>query len=619
MLVVCDIETEALHSPQTIWIIVCKEVDSGKVRIFRNPLKNPHKFKEYASQVTGWIGHNFISFDKPVIERLLNVTINPFSVIDTLIVSRLLNNNIAGGHSLEAWGERLGAPKIKFNDFSALTEEMEEYCIQDVETNYQLFLKFKKYIYNKQWTEALRLEHDIAYVCMDMNKNGFYFDIHKAKELHSSILSSLSDLDLEIQKAFPPRSTLVREVHPKATKHGTIHRGDFRWVADGDLTPFSVDAPFSLIEFNPFNPGSPKQIVERLNEAGWRPFEKTKGHILAEREGNEERLEHFRVYGWSVSEANLLTLPRTAPKASQSLVQRLLLDSRRSTLEEWFKAFSEADGRIHGTFNSIGAWTHRMSHAAPNMANIPAEPSLYAHEMRSLWCVPKGKLLVGVDAEGIQLRVLAHYINDPVFTNSVISGRKEDGTDPHTLNMKALGPVCKTRGDAKTFIYAFLLGAGTAKVAQILGCSTREAKEAVSQFIEAYPGLKDLKDNKIPRDADRGYFVGFDGRLVMCDSAHHMLAGYLQNGESVIMKRANILWRRKLEEEGISYKQVNFVHDEWQTEVDDDMEVAIKVAKIQADSLRQVGVDLKLNCPLAGSFINSHELPAIGNSWAETH
>jgi hypothetical protein len=98
-----------------------------------------------------------------------------------------------------------------------------------------------------------------------------------------------------------------------------------------------------------------------------------------------------------------------------------------------------------------------------------------------------------------------------------------------------------------------------------------------------------------------------------------MLAGYLQNGESVIMKRANILWRRKLEAEGIPYKQVNFVHDEWQTEVDDNMDTALMVARIQADSLRQVGIDLNLNCPLAGSFINSHELPAIGRSWAETH
>ena len=619
MFVVCDIETERLDNPQVIHIIVCKETETGKVHVFRQPQQDPKPFLNFASKVTCWIGHNFIGFDRVHLQRLTGVSIDPASVIDTLIISRLINYSIPGGHSLEAWGDRLGSPKIKFNDFSKLTPEMETYCIQDVETNYKLFLRFKPYCYSNQWTAALRLEHDIAYVCQDMQANGFHFNIEAAKALHKDILRKLETLDNELLSAFPPKASLVREITPRATKHGTLHRQDFRWLTDGDLTPYSVDSPFSLIEWVPFNPGSPKQIVERLNEAGWKPHEKTKGHILAEREGNVERLAYYATYGWKVSEANLTTLPQDAPEASRKLVQRLLLDSRRSTLEEWFKAFSEASGRIHGTFNHIGAWTHRMSHAGPNMANIPAHPSLYADEMRAMWDVPKDKLLVGVDAEGIQLRVLAHYMNDKKFTQSLIEGKKEEGTDPHTLNMKALGHVCKSREDAKTFIYAFLLGAGTAKVAQILGCTNREAKAAVAQFIERNPGLKRLKEEVIPRDAERGYFEGLDGRLVMCDSAHHMLAGYLQNGECVIMKRANILWRQRLREEGIPFMQVNFVHDEWQTEVDRDMALAKRVAEIQADSIRQVGLDLNLNCPMAGSFINTHKELAIGANWSLTH
>jgi DNA polymerase-1 len=501
--------------------------------------------------------------------------------------------------------------------------------------------KFKPYIYSPQWKDALRLEHDIAVICNEMSDNGFYFDIDKAKALHHEVCQRLEALDAELLTAFPPKVTFVREVTPRATKHGTLHRGDFKWWGSPDLTPFEVGCAFSIIDYEPFNPASPKQIVERLNDAGWQPFEKTKGHIFAERaramaartgkpqptkSGKlrtlaewEEQLAHYETYGWSISEDNLATLPHDAPEPARKLVERLTLANRRSTLEEWFAAYSEADGRIHGTFNHIGAWTHRMSHAGPNMANIPASPSLYAHEMRSMWCVPQDKYLVGVDADSIQLRILAHYMDDPLFTEALVNGQKEDGTDAHSMNQRALGGICKSRDDAKTFIYAWLLGAGTAKIAQILGCSQAEAREASQNFLDAYPGLKFLKDRIIPDDAERGYFTGIDGRLVLCQTEHLMLAGYLQNGESVVMKRANVLWRRRLIEERIDFKQVNFVHDEWQTEVLRDMKLATYVANIQADSIRIVGEQLKLRCPLAGSIIGGNKKLAIGDNWEMTH
>jgi len=574
---------------------------------------------EFAKRVSCWIGHNIIAYDLPQLARLIQLKVDYSQTIDTLVISKLLNCNLSGGHSLEAWGERLGSKKIHFSNFESFSKEMVEYCIQDVEVTHKLFLKFKDYIYSPMWKKALRVEHDLAVICKEMQDNGFYFDINSCLHLHKEICAELDALTKEMRSAFPPKTKLIKEVHPRSTAHGTIHRGDFRWLSDGNLTPYSVGSPFSLFEYEPFNPGSPKQIVERLNSAGWRPYEKTKGHIQAERERNTERLDYFRTYGWSVSEANLATLPKDAPEAAQKLVRWLLLDSRRSTLEEWQKAYSEVSGRIHGNFNHIGAWTHRMSHSAPNMANIPAGESLFAHEMRAMWCVPEGHYLVGVDADGIQLRILAHYMDDPEFTTALISGRKEDGTDAHSMNMRALGPVCKDRDTAKTFIYAWLLGAGTGKIAQILQCSTRDAKEAAENFINAYPSLKKLKREVIPDDAARGYFIGLDGRLVLCDNEHLMLAGYLQNGETVVMRHANVLWRKQLKEMKIPFWQVNFVHDEWQTETIGDLATAKIIAQVQADSIRIVGEQLGVRCPLAGSFMNSSKQDAIGRNWSYTH
>lgn len=806
MFVVVDTETEGLKNPQKLWLVVCTEVETEKVHVFRN-LHDPanhqdlQRFRTFSKTVSGWIGHNIIGFDWAVLDRLTGVTIPRDQVMDTLVISRLLNAGVQGGHSLEAIGERLGFHKISFSDFSQYSKEMEEYCIRDTLVTLKFYKSIEKYLYSSQWKDSLRLEHEIAFICEEMKTNGFFFNFKEAQGLYQEISLKVETLSNILSSSFLPKSSLVREIKPKATKHGTISKVDFRWT--DDLTPYQVDCPFSLIEWVPFNPGSPKQVVERLNEAGWSPYEKTKGHITAERECDHEKLAHYAIYGWKVSEENLKTLPNldylntwinychikipkhalnikelitkgilkeselqqekltietqkllgtdslkesmvlvsktlqkclisntdavqfventhdswliivtpqdayvdcsaiiatptwaglkntpsqqsaiSTNEAARKLVEWLTLNNRKTVLETWFKAItvhganSESKSklqsavqsmggfhtealstpsstiprtisesldqcvddalregslscRIHGTFTPIGAWTHRMSHSNPNMANIPAGDNLYAHEMRALWGVPKGKLLVGVDADGIQLRVLAHYMNDPEFTKALVAGRKEDGSDAHSMNMRALGPVCKDRDTAKTFIYAFLLGAGISKVAQILGCKNNEAKEAVSSFLNRITGLKYLKEEVIPRDAARGYFQGLDGRLVMCDSEHLMLAGYLQNGESVIMKRASLLWRKQLRESEFimeklkgdlsSIKLVNFVHDEWQLEVPDDLELATRIAEIQADAIRQVGEDLKLNCPMAGSIMNQHKQLAIGANWSITH
>ena len=190
--------------------------------------------------------------------------------------------------------------------------------------------------------------------------------------------------------------------------------------------------------------------------------------------------------------------------------------------------------------------------------------------------------------------------------------QKEDGTDIHNLNRAALVLSHLTRDDAKTFIYAWLLGAGNSKVGRILGCSTPAAKKAVGSFVERTKGLSKLKSGLIKRDAARGYFEGLDGRKVLCPSEYLMLAGYLQNGEAVIMKRANWLWDKWCTEEGLNYKQSNFVHDEWQTEVCGTYEEAQRVGELQCKSLVSVGEELGLFCPMSGET-------KIGRTWLDTH
>ena len=180
------------------------------------------------------------------------------------------------------------------------------------------------------------------------------------------------------------------------------------------------------------------------------------------------------------------------------------------------------------------------------------------------------------------------------------------------MNLRALALDHLTRDDAKTFIYAWLLGAGTGLVARILRTSNPNARFAVDSFIQNTRGLAELKDSRIKLDARRGWFAGLDGRKVLCDSAYLMLAGYLQNGEAVIMKHANRLWVNRAREEKINFKQVNFVHDEWQTECYGSMDMAERLGELQRQAIADVGAELGVKCPLAGST-------DIGKNWAETH
>lgn len=627
MIVLCDVETDSLD-PKKLWLIVAKDVETSTIYSFKNLHNNVSerkRFERFASKVTRWIGHNFLSFDRHAIHRFVpNVSIDIDDVTDTLIVSRLFNFNLEGGHSLGAYGRRFKAPKLDFKDFEGgYSKEMLTYCIQDVELTEKVWRYYRKFIENEEvWGEALRIEHFSDAMCTEMKQNGFVFDIDKARKIQEEVELEHGRLTKALEKEFLPKPTLRRVVAPKETKYGTISKQGFSWYDNtDDLSAFTAGASFSLIDWVDFNPASPKQVVSRLNAVGWKPTEKTKGHSAYlnprnKRQQTPERTAYFQEFGWKISEDNIATLPEDAPQAAKDLVKWLLLEGRKRTLTQWFNAYNSETHRIHGTFFHIGAWTGRMSHADPNMANTPSTDSKYHAEdlkayakhygtlMRSCWTVPEGSYLVGVDAKGIQLRILAHYMNDPEFTEALLEG------DIHALNTEKLGLRPEERPRGKTFIYAWLLGAGIGKVQSILNLTAKAAKAAVDQFIEGYPGLSNLK-KQITKDAHNGYFVGLDGRLVRVEQERLVLAGYLQNGESVIMKHALRWWYQKLTEMGINFRLVNFVHDEWAIETDT-KENAEVIKQTVEDSLEWVGKHFNLNIPMAGNG-------AIGTTWMDVH
>lgn len=564
MHVVCDIETDSLDATQILCIVV-KEIDSGAVKWWKAPYDD---FIEYSKTVTLWWGHNFLLFDAPVLRRLLNITIPVSSIRDTRVLSRLFHPAIGtklatdmekGGHSLADWGTRLRHPKMEWSDFSAFSDGLLKYCINDVE----LTDKLRRYLQErgKNYSElSINIEHEVSWILYQQQLNGFQYDVQKSLLLRAKLADENAKAEKEILSFFAPKVKKVAERK--------------KWTT---------------IKFETFNLASPKQVQERLAPY-WEPYVKTPAGQ------------------WKVCEENLATIRDDAPAPIRNLHKWSVLNKRLQALKTWLDASGE-DDRIHGVVESSGTWTYRAIHYDPNTANITGvktkkgEPALYGKECRELWTSRDGYCLVGTDAKSIQLRVLAHHIGHPAYIHEVVDG------DIHSKNMEYMEGRCPTRAQAKTFIYAWLLGAGYGKLSSVLGCSKEEAYTAVNLMINRTPGLTEFLDKKRVL-ASFGWTRGLDGRVLFLPSEHLALTAFLQEGESTVMKLANILWHKKATELGLDFKQVAFVHDEWQTEVRQDQ--AVQLGELQIQALRDTTKILNLKCPMDGEY-------RVGKNWAETH
>ena len=548
MQIILDIETNSTHDK--IWMCVTRKV-GGEVTVW----KEASGLQKYLDSCDLIIMHNGICFDAPVLRRSWNITMKQSQMYDTLVSSRLLNPSLEGGHSLEAWGQRLGFPKGDFKDWDAgYSPEMEAYCIQDTLVTEKLYKHLTAELIAKKFEErSIKLEHDVQTIIAKQEENGFKLNEKEAITLLSTLQAKLVVLETELQNIFPTKT--IRRVSEKTGK---------------ELTP----------KVEPFNPGSRKQIGERLIEKGWKPEKFTETGQPIVDEGTLEGLDF--------------------PEA-KAISEYLLLQKRIAQIDSWLKTVGK-DGRVHGRVITNGAVTGRMTHHSPNMAQVPSCGSPYGEECRDLWIVEKGYKLVGIDASGLELRMLAHYMQDDAYIYEVTQG------DIHTANQKAAG--LETRAQAKTFIYAFLYGAGAAKIGKVVGAGAQEGQKLIDSFLENTPTLDVLRKKVANICKLSGSLPGLDGRRLHVRSDHAALNTLLQGAGAIVMKQALVLLDTRLQQLDIDYKFVANVHDEWQIEVAEDY--ADMVGKLGVRAIEDAGRVLNMRCPLTGEY-------KVGNSWKETH
>lgn len=594
---VIDLEANGLN-PDRIWCIVAIDYDTTEEFYFKEETLND--FIQFATRINYCIGHNFIGYDWGVLNKCLRQgLLTRGQIIDTVVLSRLFNPVRNGGHSLENFGVLFNSAKIEHEDWSQYSEEMLQRCIQDT----RLTVKLYSYLLNegKVFSKmSIQLEHSVQFILEEQKRFGFYIDTEKAMQIRIECLSKMSEIEQDIATSFKPKPKPLRLVTPKIKKDG-----NYSTVGLRNFNLNEIGGSFTLIEYEKFNLGSPKQVVERMEGYGWKPVVFNKPSALMQAKGIKQGSPN-------ICEENINTLPDTAPKSAKSISTYLMCKNRANLVEQWFKAIGN-DNRIHGTMFATGAITNRCAHINPNMGNIPSlDPDKfgiegrYGYECREAFTVADtiNRRLVGVDAKAIQLRVLAHYIDDPDYTDALVNG------DPHTFNQKILGfTSADGRARAKTFIYAFLLGAGDYKLGKIVDGTTKDGKELRERFLSSMTGLKQLR-LQCEDDARRGYMIGLDGRLIPVKSAHFALSSYLQGGEAVIMKAALVMWYNKVKQLKLDAMPVAFVHDEFQIECHKD--IALQVGDIVIESIRNTGKLFNLNCPMDGEA-------KIGLSWAGTH
>ncbi len=595
-----DIETDNLYDKVTLThCIVIHDITSQQTFTY-----GPDRIAaalDHLATADVLIGHNVIFYDLPVLVKLYPEFKHNARVIDTLICTRLIwpkellydldieqypqvPKNLRGSASLKAWGWRLADHKIDFKDFKEYSQEMLDYCVQDVQVTKKLWEHIVKQNYQQA---ALKLEHDFALAINKQIRAGIPFDVDAAIDLVDDLRAKETELVQHLKEIFP------------AIKHETV----FIPKVNNTKRGYVKGEPFIKVTYEEFNPGSRSQIVERLQQKyNWIPEKTTE-------KGNPTLDDDI---------LGALPYPEAKPLAEYMLIKKRLGQIADGN-NAWLKLVNNENGRMHGDVITNGCITGRCAHRSPNMGQVPAGYSPYGKECRSLFHAPDGWDLIGIDAKALELRCLAGYL--AIWDNGEYAELVTDPTgDIHTYNQQQFG--VETRDISKRLLYGMLYGCGSVKAGTIIDPNEKDefvlrklGSTAINSFMDGVPALKKLKREIENNIATRNYLYGLDKRTLHCRSAFKGLNVLLQSAGAIIMKQVVVTIHNNIEQNlglvhGKDWEQVLMVHDEIQL-------------VCNPAYTKQIREQAMIAFPAAGDFFNFRCKiegdSRIGYSWADTH
>jgi hypothetical protein len=556
------------------------------------------------------VGHNIIGFDNMVMDKICGTTLNEKRVHDTWVMSQVLRYKRNHRHGLAGWGESLGNSKITYEDgWDAYSREMLRYCVQDVRVNVdvynELLIEYKKVAeFNPKIKLGMQAEHETAKFNAFCKNKGWYFDMKEAKELLGTMQQRMAEISNIIEPQMGTKVVFIDKEPktPKYKKNGTYTATTAKLLSEYFETKVSIEDThlagpsfkFQRTTKEQSKLGSQEAVKEWLTTIGWKPDEYNRKKI-----GRE-----WVTTGPKLTTSSLSKLGEVGLMVDEYYVLR----HKASLMEGWVERVEITDDkRLHGNMWTIGTPTFRVRHEV--IANLPGIETPWGKEIRGMLKPDPGTVIVGADSAGNQLRGLCHYVGNDDFTNEVRYG------DQHQRNADALG--C-SRGIAKGYLYAYLFGAGDAKLGQVLtGKSNSEVgRKSRINFSKGIKGLEELKKkllgiwNKTSHNQGDGWFPALDGRPVFCGSGHQTLNYLLQAAEGVTCKAA-LMWAwDKIKEEKLRAEPRLFYHDEmaFQSHPDD----AKRVGEILKESFTAGPELFGVTCMDGGDYV-------IGESYADVH
>lgn len=639
-MLVFDIETNGLYADVTkLFCLSVYDTDTQEMNQYDDvhAEQGVHELYDAWKRGVCLCGHNVINYDLPTLAKLFpwfEITHDMHKdVVDTLVLSRLIYSHIedmdAGlirkkqlpsklykSHSLKAWGYRLGELKGTYGEeedaWACYNSEMLAYNKQDVVVTVKLYEKLAPYDYAPK---AIKLEHEVAWLMSKQEKNGFPFDLEKAKELEATLRARAGVLTAKLIQIVPRVPDKI-------------------FVPKRDNKRLGYKAGVPVQKYKDFNPNSRQQIEWLLRtHYGYSPSN-IDCYDVEDTDADDVDLSQCRLKIDDESMKFMKEDPQ-APDEVKAVVsvleESLMLKKRLGQLADgnnaWLSMIGK-DGNIHGSVIPNGAVSGRATHSRPNVAQVPHVGSPYGKECRELFRVPDGWWQAGIDACGLELRCLAHFMykyDGGQYAHTILNG------DIHTMNQKAAG--LPTRNQAKTFIYAYLYGAGDYKIGKIIGGTAGQGKQIKKKFNKAIPAIAKLRqavENALVYPIDfksthgkpkvtwkRHFLYGLDRRKLHVRSPHSALNLLLQSAGALICKKWIVTTEERLLARGLrhgwdgDFALMAWIHDEQQIACRTE-----EIAKIVCEEAQQAMRDTQ-------EYFNFHvQLDTegiIGHNWFDCH
>jgi len=606
MKIIYDLETNGLvDTVSTIWIAVTKNIETNEIITFSDYDKDSKPLNEllpFLNKAKVLIGHNIINYDNVVLHKLLGWQPQNIKMIDTMLLSQMNNFRREGKHSLKNFGAILGDAKLEFSNFHEYSEDMKKYALQDVNLNHKVYNFVTKeaiqLIKNRPaYQQALRTEHAIAELCAEQVKNKWKFNIELAKKHYLYLTSEMKKIEDKVNPTLRPRKVMIDKEPKKARylQNGTFSAVTVRMLSEylnkeikaTDTNLWEPNKTFQRFKMVEADLGNMDQVRGMLLDNGWQPTQFTpKGEP-------------------KITDDSLASINSEVGK---EIIYYYSLRSRHSVLKGWIELAEANNNRVYVEAFNLGTPTFRQRHS--KVVNVPGVKSFFGKEMRELFIADEGKVMVGCDSSGNQIRALAHYLNNKEVNNHILKG------DIHQHNANTIGI---SRPLAKGVLYASIFGAGVRKLGKMVtGIEDLDkGKEVKAKLYEALPGLKELiaKLNNFfyttQNKTGYGYIPALDGRKVYAESSFKLLNYLLQSFEAITVKTAVVNAFKMFKEENLEVDMLALVHDEVQVQTKP--ENTKRVKEILSYSFGDfITKKLDLNIQMAGDAKE-------GLNWNETH